>query len=487
MVNTRSIVTSVEVQGGGAGDEAQSQPTSLASIKKMMLDLMEKQEEKMVDKMKELLEKQEVRLREEVKNMFGDNTASGGKETSSSYDSMQHGPPSNNMSQDMMAPKKKCSFKDFNSCKPPTYNGTLDPVLLHNWVIEIEMAFYACQCGDDHRMNFAITTLEETAIEWWLETKEMMEMHVLESRTWDVFLEKMKERFCTKEEICDLERKFLDLKKDKMTITEYNTKFRKLLSFSRRLAPDEATKVDQYVGGLPWNYRLNFEATTLEVAMRKARKIEKTLEERDNERPQFTNKRKEGHDSHGNGATDQKKPKFEETSKSGEGQFKERGELVCFECGDKGHIANACRKGTKCFNCEGFGHKSNECTAKKKETSGGGRSETPRTIGRTFLMIEEEARENAGVASGKVVGKEMPQVEVECSGTEYSANLIPLKIREFDEQFKLLRTTDLVLVMWKHSSGVNRGDIDTYLGKPIFRGRKLLKGKERSDWGEVKK
>ncbi|KAI3523204.1 hypothetical protein L1887_01262 [Cichorium endivia] len=248
MVNTRSMI---DGQGGGAGDEAQSQPISLASIEKMMLDLLAKQEEKMVGKMKELIEDQEVRLRDEVKNLFGDNTASGGHDTSSSYDSMQHGPPSINISQDMVAPRKKCGFKDFNSCKPPTYNGTLDPVVLHNWVIEIEMAFYACQCGDDQRVNFAITTLKETALEWWLETKEMMGMHVLESLTWDVFLEKMKERFCTKEEIRDLERKFLDLKKDKMTITEYNAKFRKLLSFARRLAPNEATKVDQYVVGLP--------------------------------------------------------------------------------------------------------------------------------------------------------------------------------------------------------------------------------------------
>ncbi|KAI3778448.1 hypothetical protein L2E82_07744 [Cichorium intybus] len=332
MVNTRSMV---DGQGGGVGDEAQSQSTTLASIEKMMLDLMAKLEEKMVGKMKELHADQEVPLREEVKNLFGDNTASGGQDTSSSYDSMQHGPPGNNVSLDMMTPRKRCNFKDSNSCKPPTYNGTLDPVVLHNWVIEIEMAFYACQCGDDQRMNFAITTLKKTALEWWLETQEMMEMHVLESLTWDVFLEKLKERFCTKEEIRDLERKFLDLKKDKMTITEYNAKFRKLLSFARRLAPDEATKVDQYVGGLPWNYRLNFEAATLEVAMRKARKIEKTLEERDKERPQFVNKRKEGHDSRGKGATQQKKPKFDGKGKSSDATSKANEDGACFKCGEK--------------------------------------------------------------------------------------------------------------------------------------------------------
>ncbi|KAI3514654.1 hypothetical protein L1887_13250 [Cichorium endivia] len=482
MVNTRSMVPSGEVQGNGAGDEAQSQPISLASIEKMMLDLMAKQEEKMVGKMKELIEDQEVRLREEVKNLFGDNTASGGHETSSSYDSMQHGPPSINVSQDMVAPRKKCGFKDFNSCKPPTYNGTLDPVVLHNWVIEIEMAFYACQCGDDQRVNFAITTLKETALEWWLETKEMMEMHVLESLTWDVFLEKMKERFCTKEEIRDLERKFLDLKKDKMTITEYNAKFRKLLSFARRLAPDEATKVDQYVGGLPWNYRLNFEAATLEVAMRKARKIEKTLEERDKERPQFANKRKESHDSRGKGTFDQKKQKFEGKSKGGETQNKNKDEVVCFKCGDKGHFANACPKGFKCYNCGEVGHKASECTSKEKGSSGGGRKEAPRTRGRAFQMTEEEAREKANVVSGiflvnslpasmlfdsgatyshvspnfakrlqlplhrleyelvidvaggasKIVSKEISHVKVECSGTEFWVDLILLDVGGFD-------------------------------------------------------
>lgn len=76
------MVSSGEVQGSGAGDEAQSQPISLASIKDDA-QINGKTRRRMVGKMKELMEDQEVSLREEVKNLFGDNSASGGQETSS--------------------------------------------------------------------------------------------------------------------------------------------------------------------------------------------------------------------------------------------------------------------------------------------------------------------------------------------------------------------------------------------------------------------
>lgn len=67
--------------------------------------------------------------------------------------------------------------------------------------------------------------------------------------TLEEFLERLKKDFA-KEKIHDFDKNFMDLKKEKMTITEYNAKFRKLLSLARRLAPNGVTKVDQYVNGL---------------------------------------------------------------------------------------------------------------------------------------------------------------------------------------------------------------------------------------------
>ncbi|KAI3523205.1 hypothetical protein L1887_01263 [Cichorium endivia] len=216
--------------------------------------------------------------------------------------------------------------------------------------------------------------------------------------------------------------------------------------------------------------------------MRKARKIEKTLEERDKERPQFANKRKEGHDSRGKWTTDQKKPKFDGKGKSNDATSKAKEDGACFKCGEKGHFSNACPKGFKCYQCEDFGHKANECTTKKKENSGGGRSEAPRTRGRAFQMTEEEAREKANVVSGiflvnslpasmlfdsgatyshvspnfakrlqlplhrleyelvidvaggasKIVSKEISHVKVECSGAEFWVDLILLDVGGFD-------------------------------------------------------
>lgn len=44
-------------------------------------------------------------------------------------------------------------------------------------------------------------------------------------------------------------------------------------------------------------------------------------------------------------------------------QPSERSIYRCFNCGEKGHIASTCVKGTKCFKCNFFGHKATECRA----------------------------------------------------------------------------------------------------------------------------
>lgn len=40
--------------------------------------------------------------------------------------------------------------------------------------------------------------------------------------------------------------------------------FHSLLSFVRRVASDEATKVSQFIGAFSWNYKFNFGETTTE-------------------------------------------------------------------------------------------------------------------------------------------------------------------------------------------------------------------------------
>ncbi|KAJ9557659.1 LOW QUALITY PROTEIN: hypothetical protein OSB04_012273 [Centaurea solstitialis] len=49
----------------------------------------------------------------------------------------------------------ECSYKAFVACKPPTYKGERDPVLVLRWIDEIEMVFETCRCAAEDKVAFA--------------------------------------------------------------------------------------------------------------------------------------------------------------------------------------------------------------------------------------------------------------------------------------------------------------------------------------------
>ncbi|KAL4584436.1 hypothetical protein LXL04_009037 [Taraxacum kok-saghyz] len=120
----------------------------------------------------------------------------------------------------------------------------MDPITLYNWIIENENTFYACQCSYKLKVKYVINVLKGDVLDWWIELKTKINIRALGNMTSDEFFDRLDERFCSKDEVCNLEREFLNLKKEKMMVADYIMKFQMLLSFLRRLTPDDETKVD---------------------------------------------------------------------------------------------------------------------------------------------------------------------------------------------------------------------------------------------------
>lgn len=57
---------------------------------------------------------------------------------------IENEPLNDDTSKEEEVTKKKCSYKDFNRFSPPIFEGAMDLVPLHNWIVKVEMAFYAC-------------------------------------------------------------------------------------------------------------------------------------------------------------------------------------------------------------------------------------------------------------------------------------------------------------------------------------------------------
>ena len=65
--------------------------------------------------------------------------------------------------------------------------------------------------------------------------------------------------------------------------------------------------------------------------------------------------------------TDKPETKKEETKETAGGD-----DIVCRECGEKGHISYHCPK-VKCYNCGQYGHKSFDCRKRQRGYQRGGR------------------------------------------------------------------------------------------------------------------
>ena len=64
-------------------------------------------------------------------------------------------------------PPPPCSYKYFNSCKPPKYEGTEGATALLRWFEEMENTFLNNECPDDRKVHYATASLLSHALTWW--------------------------------------------------------------------------------------------------------------------------------------------------------------------------------------------------------------------------------------------------------------------------------------------------------------------------------
>ncbi|KAI3758722.1 hypothetical protein L6452_06293 [Arctium lappa] len=62
---------------------------------------------------------------------------------------------------------KGCSYKEFAACKPPTYNGECDPILVMKWIKEMELVFATSKCAEEDKVTYALSMLRSEATLWW--------------------------------------------------------------------------------------------------------------------------------------------------------------------------------------------------------------------------------------------------------------------------------------------------------------------------------
>ncbi|XP_074377707.1 uncharacterized protein LOC141719229 [Apium graveolens] len=103
------------------------------------------------------------------------------------------------------------ALKSFKSVKPPEFHSVTDPVQARAWLKEVEKTFERIGTEEAHKTNFATYLLKGEV---------------------------------------QMQRKFLELKQENMSVAEYEAKFTELSRFMPQLVGTEEQKAERFQQGL---------------------------------------------------------------------------------------------------------------------------------------------------------------------------------------------------------------------------------------------
>ena len=122
------------------------------------------------------------------------------------------------------------TIKQFQQLKPPTFQGTPDPMAMESWLLGIEKLFKVLPCTDEQKVTFATFTFEGATLVWWKLKKPMEPLWL-----WRIFFEVFNEEYFPKIVEDQKTMKFLSLRQGNITIVEYNAKFMELSCYATTL------------------------------------------------------------------------------------------------------------------------------------------------------------------------------------------------------------------------------------------------------------
>nr|XP_017217142.1 PREDICTED: uncharacterized protein LOC108194703 [Daucus carota subsp. sativus] len=166
--------------------------------------------------------------------------------------------------------KRRCTYKTFKDADPPIFKGDLDPHVANTWIKEMEKVIEISECLDEQKVKFATHSLRGEAVFWWDTVKQTEDCSTM---TWTRFKELFFDKYfptCMKNE---MEMKFLGLKQEGMSVSEYLSKFLELSRFAPHQVNTEARKCQRFQEGLKPQIRERVSLLELEQFDKLVRKV----------------------------------------------------------------------------------------------------------------------------------------------------------------------------------------------------------------------
>ncbi|RHN78855.1 putative nucleotidyltransferase, Ribonuclease H [Medicago truncatula] len=299
-------------------------------------------------------------------------------------------------------------LETFMKKNPPTFKGRYDPDGAQTWLKEIERIFRVMQCTEDQKVRFGTHQLADEADDWWVAILPTLEQEGAVV-TWAVFRREFLRRYFPEDVRRKKEIEFLELKQGNMSVTEYAAKFVELSKFYPHYTAENAefSRCIKFENGLRPDIKRAIGYQQLRVFQDLVNSC-RIYEEDTKAHYKVVNERK------GKGQQSRPKPYSAPADKGKQKMVdvrrpkkKDATEIVCFNCGEKGHksnvwpeeikkcvrcgkkghvVADCNRTDIVCFNCNGEGHISSQCTQPKRAPT------TGRVFALTGTQTENEDR-----------------------------------------------------------------------------------------------
>ncbi|XP_028223536.1 uncharacterized protein LOC114405042 [Glycine soja] len=243
----------------------------------------------------------------------------------------------------------------FQRNNPPSFNGAL------NWIREIEKIFRVMACPKGQKVAFGAYSLVEEAEYWWENTRQCLEAEG-QDVTWDVFKRVFLEKYFPEDVRNKKEMEFLELKQGSMTVAEYVAKFEELQAVNYQ-------GVRQFLLLVNMCQIWDEDSRDMVTYYRSTGPMRNKKNGPQHRGKPYSTPPKQYGNRHDNQRTAARG--FAGGSGSKPNTFPTH--IICYRCRKPGNISSHCPDNDMiCFNCGQKGHTQRDCSRLKKEQNGGG-------------------------------------------------------------------------------------------------------------------